>query len=100
LLGRSDARLDGGGQAAAEQGTPVLESDAFTGGQHRAVGGGLGDATDLGHKGDGLFQGQPFRLIPVFNRQHSHRNPSQKPQVLRPALLPIRRSKIERGTPT
>ena len=80
LLGRVDARPDGGGQALAEQGAAVLQGDAFAGGQHRAVRGGSGDLTHLREKGDGLLQAEPFGLVVIFNRQHRHRNPSQRTQ--------------------
>ena len=74
------------------------ESAVVPGGQDRPVGGGLRDLTHLREIGDSLLQAEPLGLIPVFNRQHGHQNPSQRTQAPRTRLLPSRPSKIERGT--
>jgi len=98
LLGRVKARLDSGGEAVAEQHAAVLASDWLAGGQDPAVGGGLGALTHLREKGEGLLQAEPFGLIPLFDHQHGHRNPSQGTQLPRVGLLPIHPSKFERDT--
>src|SRR5207245_2266366 len=81
------------------QAAAVPKGDGLAGGQDRPVGGGLSDLTHLREKGDGLLQAKPLGLIPIFDRQHRHRNPSQRTQVPPQTLLPGRPSKIERDTP-
>jgi hypothetical protein len=98
FLGVRNACLDGVGEATAEQGASLLEGDFFAGIQDGAVGGGLGDLAYLGDKSDGLFQGESFRVIAVFDGQDWHRNPSRKTQITQTTVLPIRQSKIERVT--
>src|SRR5438105_3945140 len=78
LLGGVPAGLDGGREALAEQGPPVVQGDLLTGSQDGAGRGRLGPWAQLAKKGDGLFDRQPSCLAVVRDSQRRHRSPSQK----------------------
>jgi len=66
--------------------------------QDRPVRRGRRRLPQLRQEGHGVLQAEPLGLVPVCNRQHGQRNPSQRTQLPPAGLLPSGAAKIEWDT--
>jgi hypothetical protein len=72
LLGSSNAAGESSGEGGAEQGAAVSQGKAFTGVQNSASGSVEGQLTQVGDIGNGLFEGEAFGVVTIFDGQRRH----------------------------